>query len=116
MPPWPPPVFRLGHRQRNARNAFKFRQQRILKNRIARGGMRIQAALVMPITAGNAGLRLCAGHQPLLRQVPQAQIVGGVFAPILVGTQPGSTALLTTPGQRRATAAASAVTNSLLSE
>jgi hypothetical protein len=36
--------------------------------------------------------------------------------PILVGTQPGSTALLYTPGQIRATATARVVTNSLLSE
>jgi hypothetical protein len=33
-----------------------------------------------------------------------------------VGTQPGSTALLNTSGQIRATAAASVVTNSLLAE
>jgi hypothetical protein len=36
--------------------------------------------------------------------------------PILVGTQPGSTALLYTPGQILATATARVVTNSLLSE
>ena len=33
-----------------------------------------------------------------------------------VGTQPGSTALLATSGQSRATAKANVVTNSLLSE
>ena len=41
---------------------------------------------------------------------------GAPGPPILVGTQPGSTALLRTLGQWRAIAAARAVTNSLLSE
>ncbi len=38
---------------------------------------------------------------------------GAPGPPILVGTQPGSRALLSTPGQRRATANASTTSNSL---
>lgn len=116
MPPWPPPIFRSGYRQRNAGNAFEFRQQRILKSRIARGGMRLQTALVMPITAGNAGPRIFAGDQPLLRQVPQAQIAGRIFAAHLGRHPAGIDRATDHAWPTPATAAASAVTHSLLSE
>ena len=58
-----------------------------------------------------------ADGEPCLREIAHLQIAGGRGAPlILVGTQPGSTALLSTSGQTRTRVSASAVTWSLLSE
>src|SRR5690349_1129436 len=47
---------------------------------------------------------------------PRSRLSDAPGPPIRVGTQPGSTALLGTPGHSRATAAARVVTKSLLSE
>ena len=61
-----------------------------------------------------AGSSLVASHSWV--RCPSRRSSGAPGPPILVGTQPGSTALLYTSGQMRATATARAVTNSLLSE
>src|SRR5262249_15572633 len=47
---------------------------------------------------------------------PSSRSSGALGPPILVGTHPGSTTLLSTLGHRRGTANASAATKSLLSE
>src|SRR4051812_24474362 len=78
--------------------------------------------------AGTCGRRWCqyrpltiaAGSSLTASQVwvryPISKSSGAPGPPIFVGTQPGSTALLRTSRHRRATAEASAVTYSLLSE
>ena len=91
-------------------------EQFVLEALISDGGGRFPAAVMVPVTTRGARFRIVAGGEPLLRQVPQSQIVGSAASPILVGTQPGSTALLNTSGHSRATAAASVVAKSLLSE
>src|SRR4030095_12852537 len=61
-----------------------------------------------------SGSSLVASHCWV--RCPSRRSSGAPGPPILVGTQPGSTALLYTSGQIRATATARVVTNSLLSE
>ena len=81
------------------------------------------------VVSGTAVSEADAGGSPLVRasgwslvashswvRCPSRRSSGAPGPPILVGTQPGSTALLDTSGQSRATAQARAVTNSLLSE
>jgi hypothetical protein len=59
-------------------------------------GRRVRGAalLVVPVATAGAGLGCVAGGEPLLGQVSESEVVGAPGPPILVGTQPGSTALL----------------------
>ena len=78
--------------------------------------MRLRAPLVMPITAGDEGFGCTEVASHSCVRWPRRRSSGALGPPILVGTQPGSTELVITSGQRRAIAAASVVTKSLLSE
>src|SRR5215211_6406835 len=78
--------------------------------------MRPAPTLVVPVAAAGARVSVVAGGQPFLGQVPQPQIIRCARPPILVGTHPGSTALLSVAGHRPATAAINVVTSNLLSE
>ena len=71
---------------------------------------------MVPIASADLRLRILACSQPGLREMTFSQIVWRVRAAHFVGTHPGSTALLKTSGQCRATASAKAVRYSLLSE
>ena len=66
----------------------------VLEPPVTDGGMRLGPALVIPVAAGGARLGILASGKPLLGEVPEPQIVGAPDPPILVGTQPGSNALL----------------------
>ena len=70
-------------------------------------------AAVVEIAAGPSGSGVVAGGQPDLGLDAQVEVVGGVGPPMRVGTQPGSTALEGTPGQRLARAKASVTSSSL---
>ncbi len=70
-------------------------------------------AAVVEIAAGPSGSGVVAGGQPDLGLDAQVEVVGGVGPPMRVGTQPGSTALEGTWGQRLARAKASVTSSSL---
>lgn len=106
----------LQSRQRSACRTSEFVEQLSLELRIVDSGMRLNASLMMPIPSASNRFRIIASSQPLLSKMSQPQVIWRISSPILVGTQPGSTELLRTSGQIRATAAARVVTKSLLSE
>lgn len=91
-------------------------EEPILEIVVAGHGVPVDAVPVVPIAVGRARFRCLARREPGLAQHAEAQIVGAPAPPIRVGTQPGSTAWVRTSGHRRATAAASVVSSSLLSE
>ena len=68
--------------------------------------------LVEPVSAAVECLLFVTGGQPFPGQVAEPEVVGAPGPPILVGARPGSTALLYTSGQMRATATARVVMNS----
>ena len=70
---------------------------------------------LIPIASRDHGLGLIADRKPALGALPGLDVDRSARPSILVRAQPGSTALLSTSGQRRATAKASAVTYNLLS-
>ena len=77
-------------------------EQLVLEPLVADRGMRLDPLLVVPVAARGARVCVVARGEPLLREVPEPQIVGRTGPPILVGTQPGSTALLSTSGLKGA--------------
>ena len=91
-------------------------EQAVLKALIAHGRMGLARVLCGRSTARGRRRGVVADGQPRLRPGAFHQIVGSPRAPILVATQPGSTAVATIAGRRRATAAARVASNSLLSE
>jgi hypothetical protein len=91
-------------------------EQSVLERDVTRFARRRRVSPMMPVVAADTRSGVFAHRQPSLRRVPGREVVGRSAATHLRGTQPGSTALLSTPGQRRATANASAVTYNLLSE
>ena len=99
-----PPLRASGNRGRERRTgeAGQFLEQLALEPLVMDAAGRIDPALVMPVAAGGARLRVITGREPFLGEVPA---VVGTGPPILVGTQPGSSASLVTSGHIRATAA-----------
>jgi hypothetical protein len=72
--------------------------------------------LVVEVLASDQGCGVIADREPGLGDRGEREVVGAPEPPILVATQPGSTELDRTPGQRRATPNASRMSKSLLSE
>src|SRR3954454_15114506 len=105
----------LCRRQRHPGQLAQPVEKSLLKVGIGRFVRRLLLPEVMPVTTADqaAGFMLTAS-QGLVR-CPGATPTGAPAPPILVRTQPGSTALLSTCGQRRAKAKASATMCSLLS-
>jgi hypothetical protein len=71
---------------------------------------------MLPVSAADHRGEFIAYGEPRLDEMPQFKITWRSGPPIFDGTQLRSTASLSTSGQRRATAKASAATSSLLSE
>jgi hypothetical protein len=71
---------------------------------------------MLPVSTADHRGEFIAYSEPRLDEMLQFKIIWRSGPPIFDGTQPRSTALLSTSGQRRATAKTSAATSSLLSE
>jgi len=59
------------------REAYEVLEQFVLEPLVVGHRMRLPAALVVPVAAGAASLRIIACREPLLREVAEPQIVGG---------------------------------------
>ena len=103
-------------RQRRAGEARQGGEKLVLERRVEGRRVRLRRRwwYQYPPLVRASGSSLVASHSCV--RCPSRRSSGAPGPPILVGTQPGSTALLYTCGQSRATATARVVTNSLLSE
>src|SRR5687768_12030568 len=71
-----PSVTAPGSAESRPGEASQLLEQFVLEQLILDAGGRLGAALVIPVAAGGARLRIIAGGEPFLREVPQAQVVG----------------------------------------
>jgi hypothetical protein len=91
-------------------------EQAVLDDRVGDGWVRFAQSSVVEVATALPRERVDTSREPDLRLGSGGELAGRPGSPIFVLTQPGSTELLTTSGQRRATAAASTASRSLESE
>src|SRR5919202_4057536 len=63
-----------------AGKATQIVEQLVLEPAVTDGGMRLDPALVIPVAARGARVGIVAGGKPLLRKVPESQIVGRTWS------------------------------------
>ena len=51
-------------------------EELVLEALVVDGPVRVESPLVMPVAAGGPCLRIIAGRQPLLGEVPEPEVVG----------------------------------------